>query len=245
MEKTDPKKKDPGFKHKLINVAPSSRIYGLKEMALKTLGTGNISLAVELPMGEDLNEWLAINTIEFYNEISLLYGTLTEFCTTQSCPIMSAGPKYFLYLSFPILLVRYEYLWADGQNIKTPLKVSASEYIDYLMTWVENQLNNETQFPCQIGFPSIFLVFISKQGVKFPKNFDEIIKVIFKRLFRVYAHIYHSHFPHIMSLGLEYHLNTCFKHFIYFIDEFKLVDDKDLAPLAELIQQFKIRKEQA
>jgi MOB kinase activator 1 len=49
-----------------------------------------------------------------------------------------------------------------------------------------------------------------------------------------------------MALGLEYHLNTCFKHFIYFIgilnliiltiiDEFKLVEDKELAPLAELI----------
>ena len=38
---------------------------------------------------------------------------------------------------------KYEYLWADGQNIKTPLKVSASEYIDFLMTWVESQLNNE------------------------------------------------------------------------------------------------------
>jgi MOB kinase activator 1 len=45
-----------------------------------------------------------------------------------------------------------------------------------------------------------------------------------------------------MSMGLEYHLNTCFKHFIYFIDEFKLVDDKELAPLAELIQEFKERR---
>jgi MOB kinase activator 1 len=45
-----------------------------------------------------------------------------------------------------------------------------------------------------------------------------------------------------MSVGLEYHLNTCFKHFIYFIDEFKLVDDKELAPLAELIQEFKERR---
>ena len=43
-------------------------------------------------------------------------------------------------------------------------------------------------------------------------------------------------------MGLEYHLNTCFKHFIYFIDEFKLVDEKELAPLAELIQEFKDRK---
>jgi MOB kinase activator 1 len=81
---------------------------------------------------------------------------------------MSAGPKY-------------EYLWADGQSVKTPLKVSASEYIDYLMTWVENQLNNEHLFPTQIG-------------VMFPKNFSATIKVIFKRLFRVYAHIYHTHF---------------------------------------------------
>jgi len=90
-----------------------------------TLGSGNMSLAVELPNGEELNEWLAVNTIEFYNEISILYGTLMEFCTSENCPIMSAGPKY-------------EYLWADGSSVKTPLKVSASEYIDYLMTWVEN-----------------------------------------------------------------------------------------------------------
>lgn len=32
-----------------------------------TLGSGNMSLAVELPSGEDLNEWLAVNAIEFYN----------------------------------------------------------------------------------------------------------------------------------------------------------------------------------
>jgi hypothetical protein len=86
-------------------------------------------------------------------------------------------------------------------------------------------------------------VFKSLKGIPFPKNFMQVIKVIFKRLFRVYAHIYHSHFQHIMSLGLEYHLNTCFKHFIYFVDEFRLVDEKELAPLAELIQQFKLRKE--
>lgn len=27
-----------------------------------------MQLAVELPAGEDLNEWLAVNTIDFYNE---------------------------------------------------------------------------------------------------------------------------------------------------------------------------------
>ena len=90
----------------------------------------------------------------------------------------------------------------------------------------------------------LFIVYIYDIEVQFPKNFQNIIKIIFKRLFRVYAHIYHSHFNHIMILGLEYHLNTCFKHFIFFIDQFKLVESKELAPLAELIQQFKARKEQ-
>lgn len=87
-------------------------------------------------------------------------------------------------------------------------------------------------------------IYVLYLGVPFPKMFLSVVKVIFKRLFRVYAHIYHSHFQHIMALGLEYHLNTCFKHFIYFtgyntkiiIDEFKLVEEKELAPLAELIQ---------
>jgi len=27
-----------------------------------------MQFAVELPAGEDFNEWLAVNTIEFYNE---------------------------------------------------------------------------------------------------------------------------------------------------------------------------------
>jgi hypothetical protein len=61
-------------------------------------------------------------------------------------------------------------------------------------------------------------------------------QVIFKRLFRVYAHIYHSHFQKIVSLGAEAHLNTCFKHFIYFVSEFKLIESKELQPLADLIQ---------
>ncbi len=60
----------------------------------------------------------------------------------------------FQILNFAFFL-RYEYLWADGQNVKTPLKVSAGEYIDYLMTWVENQLNNENLFPIQIGIKFI------------------------------------------------------------------------------------------
>jgi hypothetical protein len=58
-----------------------------------TLGSGNVSDAVRLPPGEDLNEWLAVNTVDFYNAVSILYGTLAEFCTEKSCEVMSASAK--------------------------------------------------------------------------------------------------------------------------------------------------------
>jgi len=71
------------------------------------------------------------------------------------------------------------------------------------MDWIETQLDDETLFPQRLGAP-------------FPQNFKDVVKTIFKRLFRVYAHIYHSHFQKIVSLKEEAHLNTCFKHFILF-----------------------------
>ena len=73
-------------------------------------------------------------------------------------------------------------------------------------------------------------------GTAFPKNFQSIVKDIFKRLFRVYAHIYHHHFQQIVAVQAEAHLNTCFKHFIYFVVEFELIDKKELAPLEDLIK---------
>jgi len=187
----------------------STKRYDLHKYAKATLGSGNLKVAVKLPEREDANEWLAVNTVDFFNQINLLYGSITEFCTPKSCALMAAGP-------------RYEYLWADGVHIKRPIKCSAPEYVDYLMTWVQSQLDDESVFPSRVDVP-------------FPKNFLSVVKTIFKRLFRIYAHIYYSHFNKIVSLGEEAHLNTCFKHYYYFIMEFNLVDKKELAPLEDLI----------
>ncbi|KAJ3143108.1 hypothetical protein HK100_010691 [Physocladia obscura] len=50
--------------------------------------------AVLLPAGEDPNEWIAANLTDFYSQLNLLYGSVTQFCTPDSCPTMSAGPKF-------------------------------------------------------------------------------------------------------------------------------------------------------
>ena len=128
-------------------------------------------------------------------------------------------------------MFRYEYLWMDGEEVKKPIKCSAPEYVEYLMTWVQSKLDNEDIFP-------------SHTDVPFPKNFQAVMKTIYKRLFRIYAHIYYSHFHSIVSLGEEAHLNTCFKHFYYFITEFQLVDKAEMEPLAELITNLTAKDQQ-
>lgn len=62
----------------------------LKQYAEATLGSGSLRKAVKLPEGEDRDEWLAVNIVDFYNQINLLYGAITEFCSPQSCPEMKA-----------------------------------------------------------------------------------------------------------------------------------------------------------
>lgn len=59
--------------------------------------------------------------------------------------------------------------------------------------------------------------FFLSLGVPFKRNFMSVAKTILKRLFRVYAHIYHQHFDSVMQLQEEAHLNTSFKHFIFFV----------------------------
>lgn len=92
------------FKPKHANKGTSS--YQLRQFAEATLGSGSLRKAVKLPEGEDLSEWLAVNgkenrastwwscwhliVVDFYNQINLLYGSITEFCSPQSCPEMKA-----------------------------------------------------------------------------------------------------------------------------------------------------------
>lgn len=73
-------------------------------------------------------------------------------------------------------------------------------------------------------------------GVPFPKTFPSMIRQVFKRMYRVYAHIYCHHYPVVRELGLEAHLNTSFKHYVLFIDEHNLASGKDFwGPLGDLV----------
>lgn len=97
------------------SAAKGTSSYQLRQFAEATLGSGSLRKAVKLPEGEDLNEWLAVNgmcarqfclscswiltplrvvVVDFYNQINLLYGSITEFCSPQTCPEMKATDEY-------------------------------------------------------------------------------------------------------------------------------------------------------
>lgn len=121
--------------------------------------------------------------------------------------------------------------------------MSAPEYIEHLMAWIQSNIDNEQMFPSRIGrlpnYPAFSATLTDfDAGVPFPKAFPSLLRQIFKRLYRVYAHIYCHHYPVVVQLGLEPHLNTSFKHYVLFIDEHNLSSgSKDFwGPLGDLVE---------
>lgn len=55
---------------------------------------------------------------------------------------------------------RFEYLWQDSENFKRPTKMSAPEYIEHLMSWVQSNIDNEHMFPSKLGMRGTALLFI-------------------------------------------------------------------------------------
>lgn len=130
--------KDKTFRPKR-KFEPGTQRFELHKRAQASLNSGvDLKAAVQLPSGEDQNDWVAVHVVDFFNRINLIYGTICEFCTEQTCPVMSGGPKY-------------EYRWQDDLKYKKPTALPAPQYMNLLMDWIEVQINNEDIFPTCVG----------------------------------------------------------------------------------------------
>jgi len=98
------------------------------------------------------------------------------------------------------------------------------------------KLSSLAELVCSWFYAVQYYSNLTPLGVPFPKSFPSMIRQVFKRMYRVYAHIYCHHYPVIRELGLEAHLNTSFKHYVLFIDEHNLASGKDFwGPLGDLV----------
>ncbi|RSL95052.1 hypothetical protein CDV31_014066 [Fusarium ambrosium] len=70
----------------------------------------------------------------------------------------------------------------------------------------------------------------------FPKQFANACQLIFRQIFRVYAHLYWDHFiDPFYHLNLEKHLNSCFSHFILTATALDLLQPSDVGSMQDLI----------
>lgn len=118
---------------------PGTQRFELYKKAQASLKSGlDLRSVVRLPPGENIDDWIAVHVVDFFNRINLIYGTMAERCSETSCPVMAGGP-------------RYEYRWQDERQYRRPAKLSAPRYMALLMDWIEGLINDEDVFPTRIG----------------------------------------------------------------------------------------------
>ncbi|XP_055621198.1 MOB kinase activator-like 2 isoform X2 [Toxorhynchites rutilus septentrionalis] len=183
-----------------------TKLYLEESVLERKLPDADLRLLVDLPAGLDYNEWLASHTLALFEHVNLVYGTISEFCTTSGCPDMT-GPGTRMYL------------WFDEKGKKT--RVAAPQYIDYVMTFTQKTVSDESIFP-------------TKYANEFPSSFESIARKILRLLFHVIAHLYAAHFREVALLGLHAHLNLTFAHLTALHRRFNLIEPKETEVLRDL-----------
>ena len=63
---------------------------------------------------------------------------------------MARGSKPIVQIVV-IIVIRYEYYWADNDRYKKPTALPAPQYVVLLMDWVDAQINDAALFPPESG----------------------------------------------------------------------------------------------
>ena len=208
-------------------------------------------LQVALPDGESCAGWVAVHAIDFYNDVSTIWA------------VMAGDPYLSSFRAGEGFPSGVEYRWSEspaaaegaaagagtaggqgagagtgaagGAHSSMPppgghaVSVSAPVYIEKVLRWIQDQINDETKFPDDDDEAEALRVFQTPQ-------FAALCGQIFRRLFRVYGIIYSSFFGTLEALGMAPHLNTTFKHFMFFCTEFGLLPEREVEPLEVLVK---------
>merc|ERR1719242_552005 len=159
-------------------------------------------------------------------------------CNEADCPKMSAGSDC-------------EYLWHSREFIQ-PVAVSAPKYVDFLMEWIEETINDHAQFPRldhdddakdsqhdeqwnewdheQRGSGGKI------KALEFPHHFRSLSSKMCRRMGRVYGHIYYAHWQDMVELKVAHFVNTSFQWFLYFVLEHNLVNEREFKPLRKVVK---------
>jgi MOB kinase activator 1 len=177
-----------------------------------------VTSQVLLPPNESCAAWVAVHAIDFYNDVSQFWG------------VMITDPYLSSFRPGEGFPSGVEYRWSEGTNGNSEaVSVSAPVYIDKVLNWIADQMNDAAKFPDDDDEEESLRVFQTPQ-------FAALCGQIFRRLFRVYGIIYSNFFGTFEALDMAAHINTAFKHFMFFCTEFGLLPEREIEPLEVLVK---------
>ncbi|OAQ85138.1 protein kinase activator (Mob2) [Purpureocillium lilacinum] len=201
----------------------------------KMIFKGNPMTLIVRPEIVDPGEWLWLNSIECYQVSYKLSRNQNEMV------FLFAAPRI-------VRKCRRSFTWLDQNAI--PVKLSAHHHITLTLRWMTKKIEDETLFPTDPrGAVSALYSRVAREAnlaadsreewlgrrSGFPKQFDITCQLMFRQMFRIYAHLYWNHFTDLYHLGLEKELNSCFSHFLLAATTHSMLRQHDLEPMQDLI----------
>ena len=118
-----------------------------------------------------------------------------------------------------------------------------------MQRWISGKIDSDAEFPidpADVSFamhqeysrPGHLLSSEDWMGVKsgFPRHFEDACRLIFRQIFRGYAHLYWNHLVDpFYHLGLEKQLNSRFGHFLLTTASLDMLQKEDVDPMQHLI----------
>ncbi|KAF7548693.1 hypothetical protein G7046_g8584 [Stylonectria norvegica] len=211
----------------------------------KHIVKGNFMTLSARPKTVEQGEWVAHQVVEHYrnlwNFVKILHEKEedgTSICNSSTCPRMSAG-------------VNHSFTWLNSR--REPVELPAHEYMTLMQRWISGKIDDTNIFPTDpsgVSYshnPSLTTTPLSQltnpgepewigKRSGFPDKFVEVCQMVFRQMFRVYAHLYWAHFSEpFYHLNLEKQLNSCFSHFVLTATALDMLKPAELEPMQPLI----------
>ena len=169
--------------------------YNKKAKLLGSITKEEIQSTVPLPVGVEYHEWLATNTLAFFNHIKLMYESLGDHCNPMACDAV----------------LNYATSFAPSLSNISKKSMKMTEYIDSALLEIQNYVTDETFLPTRYDVP-------------FPKHFFRTVHKVFHIMFHVLMHMYQYHLEDMEGVELLCTANTVLVHFTCFQVQYHLIE---------------------
>ncbi|KAM0458011.1 hypothetical protein ACHAPV_001378 [Trichoderma viride] len=215
----------------------------LNTACAKHIVKGNFMTLSARPKTVEHGEWVSHQVVEHYrnlwNFVRIVHEKEddgTSICNPMTCPKMSAGKNH-------------SYTWLNKNH--EPVELPAYEYMSLMQRWMSGKMDDPALFPTDpdtVSFathPEYTSTALQQLGGTedwfgarsgFPKQMASTCQLIFRQIFRVYAHLYWDHFVEpFYHINLEKQLNSCFSHFLLTATTLDMLQPAELEPMQYLI----------